>query len=571
MAANNGTIQIDSIADIGTPTNTSDGILTVDSKQPVGSQLSKVPFTGTVDEYLSGEGTFQAINRPPENDIGIPGGPGFMNGICPESIRTAAYTPLAGYDTRVSSTFGNYQYQDGSQVIWRPVFYYKIDANNIYSIKGEQSYATEAEANADGYVMPRAFIDGGTTKRGYFRDKYTNSKNAWGTGFVASSIKNGLPISTNSAHNPIADLTACVGNYNYEAINAAHARDGVDGAVNPNSIWFPVSQFILAAERILQIAHGQAAQGSTYCAWKDDTYNFPKGNNNNALGDTNDSTVSFTSDGYSNCAKAGSGVPFAKTTDNGQECGAVDVNGNMWKISLGLTCIATKAAIEGITSVAAPVFTWTAHGRSVGDYIQLDGITQADWLNFTAKIWVIDTVPTVDTYTLVGAPDATAYAAYDAATDAGTATAGDFYVAKEATAMKDFTSGNTLATDHWGAVGVAAMMDSFVPAFETAYNVNGYEQRFGSGANQVLSGDDSGLGYTLTGLGIPMDSGGVDTAGTNLYGTDYYYQYLRDQLCLLSGGGWASGGDAGVFASNWSLYRDASGPSISLCLACYLE
>jgi hypothetical protein len=63
----------------------------------------------------------------------------------------------------------------------------------------------------------------------------------------------------------------------------------------------------------------------------------PKGCNNNALADTNDSSVTFVGSGYSNCALTGSASNFAKTTHNGQECGIADLNGNMWEIASGFT------------------------------------------------------------------------------------------------------------------------------------------------------------------------------------------------------------------------------------------
>jgi hypothetical protein len=249
------------------------------------------------------------------------------------------------------------------------------------------------EAMANGYAWFRADIDGGKIQAGQFVDKYMFSKNTKGTGYIASSIKNGLPISTAAAHNPIADLTACAGNYYFETINAAHARDGVDGAVNADSIFFEVSRFIQAKLAILSRAHGDASTSIANCAWYNATYNYPKGCNNNALRDQDDGTVLYTSDGYSNCGKTGSGVLFAKTTHNGQDSGIADVNGLMWEVNLGATCIAVTAAIEAITSAATPVFTWTAHGLSVGDYVMPSAITQADWVNFKDKIWKVATVP----------------------------------------------------------------------------------------------------------------------------------------------------------------------------------
>lgn len=290
--------------------------------------------------FKSGKGLL-----PNTNWIGVPGTQGFGVGICPSL--PVGFAEMTGTTDPASENYGNYQYKDGSVMCWIPKFYYKIGtgsngfAVNIIDIKSDREYATRAAAEADGYALHRAFIDGGSVKKGFMVDKYQCSKAAWGAGFIGSSIKNGNPISTASAHNPIADLTAVATNAYFEVVTAAHARDGVDGAVNASSIFFCTTRFIYSALAILSMAHGQAAAGTTYCAWYDGagTTNFPKGNNDNAFGDTNDAAVDFTSDGYAsgNSAKTGSGVPFAKTTHNGQDCGVADLNGNMWEISLGLT------------------------------------------------------------------------------------------------------------------------------------------------------------------------------------------------------------------------------------------
>ena len=243
----------------------------------------------------------------------------------------------------------------------------------------------------------------------------------------------------------------------------------------------------------------------------------------------------------------------------------------MWEINLGATCIASSVAIEAITSAATPVFTWTAHGLNVGSYIQIGSITQADWTNFKDKIWKVATVPNANTFTLETAPDTTGYAAYDAGTDPGTFTGGTFCVAKPETAMKDFTSGNSGATDHWGATGIAAMMEEFVPAFETAYSGNGFGQRFGSGANQVLSEAIFGAAQLLSGLGFPKDKDGIDTTGINAFGKDYYYQYIRNEFCLRSCGNWSYGSDAGAWSVYWNYYRTYSSDNVGSRCAAYAE
>jgi hypothetical protein len=514
---------------------------------------------------FSGDDRRYLLTSPaPVNDIGIAGAPGFGVGICPAADLPAGFTPLAGYLDPTSATYGNYVYTDGSIMVWVPKFYYLIGTGangfpvNWVDVKPASAYANTAAANAAGYALHRAFIDGGAEKSGFFVDKYRVSKNALGAGFVGSSLKGGLPLSTAAAHNPMADLAASGGvNAYYKAIDCAHARDGVDGAVNPASNFFVTSRFIHAALALLSLAHGLAAHGETWCAWYDWTgaKNYPKGCNNNALRDTDDATVVYLTDGYSNCGKTGSGLPFAKTTHNGQECGVADLNGLMYEISLGMTCIAAIAAIEDMSRAAACEITWTNHGLVTGDYVQVNAITQADWVGAKDKIWAI--TKTGDNTFTIPFNSSGFGTAYDAGTDPGTVTKGTFYAAKEAAAMKGFTAGNTLATDHWGAVGVAALMDAFVPVFATAGG-GVFAQRYGSGFNQVFSEAVNGANRLLTGLGLPAAATGLSTGGDNLFGKDYFYQYIVNDLCSISCGYWGDATNAGVWRLNWSYGRTSS-------------
>ena len=507
---------------------------------------------------------YQPAFSPAEavNDIGIPGAAGFGVGICPTP--PAGFTPLSGFYTPTHPNFGNYAYTDGSTMVWIPAFYYLIGtgsnglAVNVVSIRPKSYYSSTANANADGYALHRAFIDGGAEQDGFFVDKYKVSKNALGVGFVCSSIKNGLPLSAAADHNPMGDLTAAGGvNACYKTIDCAHTRDGVDGAVNPASRFFVTSRFIHAALALLSLAHGQASTGATYCAWYDGTgaSNYPKGCNNNNLRDVDDATVVYLTDGYSNCGKTGSGLPFAKTTHNGQECGVADLNGLMSEISLGMTCIATTVAIEGMSRAAACEITWTGHGLNNGDYVQIGAITQADWVGAKDKIFAI--TKTSDNTFTIPFNSAAFGTAYDPVADPGTVIKGIFYAAKSAAAMKSFTSGNALATDHWGAVGVAALMDAFTPPFVTA-NGGALVQRFGNAFNQVLSEAVTGAGWLLAGLGIPAAVTGLSAGGGNLFGKDYFYQYIINDLCALACGSWTDTSLAGLWYLRWYGSRTSS-------------
>lgn len=524
------------------------------------------PLWVTDKKYLCiGDGTINYLIGGVEiNLIGNAGEQGFGVGIAP--ILPENMTPMSNYFVKSSLNYGNYQYADGSIMVWIPKFYYKITAPNSISIKGIDTYATTALANAAGYALHRVFIDGNVEKDGFFVDKYMISKNAWGAGYIGSSLKNGLPISTHADHNPIADLTACAGNYYYEMIKAAHARDGVDGAENASSIFFCCSKFIYSALAMLALAHAQASSATTYCAWYNATYNYPKGCNNNALHDIDDATVEYVADGYSNCGKTGSGTPFAKTTHNGQECGVADLNGLMWEISIGATCIAAGKSITGATQANPCVITIVAHGYSTGDMVMIAGVVGMTELNSKLyKITVID----ADTFSLDGI-DSTGYTAY---TSGGTSTKGTFYVAKQATSMKDFDSGNSGATDHWGATGVAAMMDALAAATVASMfkSGNGFTMRYGSGANQVLDEAVSGEDWVKTGIAVIKSGAAIDGIGTNQFGKDYYYQHIQNELCLVSCGDWDHSTNAGVWYLNWNDYRTLSSNAAGGRFACYPE
>lgn len=264
------------------------------------------------------------------NDIGTPGQPGFGVGIAPEL--PSGMTALPNYTDVLSGNYGNYQYSDGSIMVWVPAFYYKYGtgsnglATNACDIKNIDFFASVTNANTAGYALHRAFYDGGEVKAGFFVDKYLCSNN----GGVASSLRNGAPISSDAANNPVADLDGITSNINASFITAAKLR---------GAGFFCQSIFIFKAMALLSYAHGRAATSTTYCAWYDAAgfINFPKGCNNNALSDANDNSLSFTSSGYSTAALTGSANFPAKTTHNGQVSGVADLNGCMWDVCPGLT------------------------------------------------------------------------------------------------------------------------------------------------------------------------------------------------------------------------------------------
>ena len=474
------------------------------------------------------------------NDIGAPGAAGFGVGICPAV--PSGYTPMAGCTDSSNANYGNHTNSDGSIEVWIPAFYLRIGhaSNATYgvygvnstSIKALSAYPDDATANADGYYLHRAFVNGGSNQLGFFRDKYDCSQN----GTTASSIALAMPLVSGPATGQVG-FSVCTA----RSQTPANAYYGAFAAAKSRSAkHFPESIFIADALCQLSEAHAQASSATTYCAWYSaGSTNYPKGNDNNALHSESDAGVVFTTAGassYPNFAKAGSGVPFAKTTHNGQACGVSDVAGNIYKINPGLTCITASKTITAATQANPVALTITAHGYTTGDVVRIDSVVGMTQLN--GAMFAL-TVVDANTVTL-NAVNGTGFTAY---TSGGTTTKGVFYTLKTSVDIAAVTSGTTLATDHWGATGVAAQFDAVTMNFATTYPNNAYAQRYGNGVNAVFDMSTAN-GRALTMMGMPA-AGGVSASGSNAMGADYFYQYAQDQLCVISRGAWSDGSTAG--------------------------
>jgi hypothetical protein len=364
-----------------------------------------------------------------------------------------------------------------------PAFYYKYGtganglALNVCDIKPFATYADVATANAAGYALHRAFYNGGSIRPGFFRDKYRNSKN----GNIASSLKNGVVLSS--------AIRGGLANTPFSSIGQVDAFYGAIGVARTRGASFhPLTLFQSGAVAMLTNAHASAATGTTYCAWYDATgvKNYPKGNNNNALGDVNDASIAYVWDGnatYAGIGKTGSANFFSKTTHNGQACGVCDTNGLVWNIlPFGLTSNGTNFYL----------------------------------LNISADVNAI-------------------------------------------------TAGNTLATDAWGAAGLAALYTNLGPTYGalTGSNTN---KIFGSAA-QVLSEATSGIAWAMAGAGIPL-LGGV--GGSNQFGNDYMYDARPNELCPSVSGNWDSSGFAGPWAVSCGDSRGTAHDSAGCSSALYL-
>jgi hypothetical protein len=397
------------------------------------------------------------------NDIGTPNSMGFGVGICPSV--PAGFSELIGTRDRLHDNYGNYIHNaSGSIMAWVPAYYIKYGngANglpiNAVDIKPWSFFTDPAQANANGYVVERAFYNGGTLQQGFFYDKFFASNNGSG---VAASIKNGIPLSSSPANNGFATLNGAPANNYGEAVAAAKTR-GTD--------FFCSTRFMRISLAKIALAQAWFADGPHVCAWidEDGITSFPKGCNNNALGDINDPMVVYLGTGYLNAPRTGSATHFARTTHNGQANGVADLNGCMQAIEIGLTSNNTN-----------------------------------------------------------------------------------FFALRTSVDVKTLTAGNTLATDAWGAAGIAANYDDLGGTFRVLNN-SVLNKPYGNAA-QMFSNNSTGNAWQGDGLGIPLVSG-----GTNLFGSDFLYDFRLNDLCPVSGGTWSANLGAGIWAWTMNTLRDDS-------------
>jgi hypothetical protein len=291
--------------------------------------INSESLLGSGDIEITGGGVSTGL-------VGSQGEQGFGVGVYP-TVLPSGFTALAGYNDPADVNYGNYQTTNGSIMVFVPRFYYRFGHEdspryatygaNALDIVGVDTYASEAAANADGYAMHRAFKDGGQDKVGFFIDKYLASKDSNNLN-ICVSIANAHPISLTSDGNytPSSNMAGCSG----------ILADAVVLGRTRGTNFHCASAFQYSALALLSLAHGQASSNTTYCAWYDATHNFPKGCNNGALADINDSSVTYAVS-YLAKPKTRATANFAKTTHNGQESGVADLNGSLGQILLGVT------------------------------------------------------------------------------------------------------------------------------------------------------------------------------------------------------------------------------------------
>ena len=301
------------------------------------------------------------------NNIGIAGTLGFGVGVCNPSKLPSEVVEMTGTRVVGHDNYGNYMcVADSSIMVYIPKFYY-----SIITFQTDSNYIEISSLPKTGYVLHRAFIDGGVEKDGFFVDKYKwcLTNDTWNgatqlTG-IASSRKGSNPISSNNASKRDS-VNGYAGSFSNCKSNSQSPADDYSGgfavAKSRGNNFMMITAFQQSALAMLSLAQGIKSSDTSVTKWYDATNNFPKGNNNSGK-DINDASVTFTActDNYwktRNEARLNGGANrLDKTTHNGQMNGVADLNGNQWEIMAGYTYLNSVRWLYK-TSVTASAVTY---------------------------------------------------------------------------------------------------------------------------------------------------------------------------------------------------------------------
>ena len=266
-----------------------------------------------------------------------PGEMGFGVGPYPgDDLADLGLQAMDGTDDPKSAYFGNYERIDGKGVmVFIPAFCYSFEPSeipsNVTSSSGfgfkwfsEFDY-NEQKANDAGYILHEAFLDGTDTKSGFFIAKYLMSKGI-------KSVKGGIPISLCSSGSDVPSIAEGHG-------ATGQAWDALTLSKTWGTGYNCASVYMYSALAMLSLVHGWHAKSTDVCAWYDaeGTTNYPKGCNNNMLGDCDDTTVLYSHGDrlLPNKPNTGSANQIDKTTHNGRISGVCDLNGCINEVAIG--------------------------------------------------------------------------------------------------------------------------------------------------------------------------------------------------------------------------------------------
>jgi hypothetical protein len=476
---------------------------------------STVIFTDSAAQLktIDALGNVTMLGATQINNIGVPGRLGFGVGICPPETLAAynaansgdeVYALPGAYDIN-SDNYGNYICaKDASIMVWVPFCWVK---RNPWDVKPEGYFANEAAANAAGYMLPRVFVNGtagvATIKKGIFMDKYGASL----TGITAADL---------DASGSLADkgVLSSIKNGNPISSVVDTQRKLVTGSDNlyagsfsncRNNSQTPVDAYYGGFAAI-------KSRGSNFHIMsvfaRALLFDLTKAHQTAAVG------VTF-------CAWNGVAPYFPKGNNN---YGA-DYNdsGVTWAAVTGMDAY-WSARNEARRCGGGTPFNKTTHNGQASGVCDING-----------NQWIF----------LQGL----------------TSSGSTMYILKDTVDIKTVTGGNSGATDHWGATGIAAMFEQITPDLSGAD-----ASRLGDGTNEVFDGstDRTSEAYKIGSALLCKAASSYSAGGSTAYGNDYYYNALADNLAPVGFGAWGYIGDAGVGALYLASHRATANRHVSV-------
>jgi hypothetical protein len=312
--------------------------------------------------------------------IGLPGLRGFGVGCCPPELLPGDMDVLPGTYDRFSPNYGNYIHLPSASIVcFLPAHSIELQAPGT----GNQAFLTRVVISSGNSALAKTFRNGGEELAGVFVDKYQGS-NCRADGSGRPNTTDGLPgtlpstggiLASRPLHWPVSAIAPsgttrspfsyCDSNALNPAITTPPANNlgGVWQLCQTRGVnWHPVPMWTRIHLGYLALAHAQAlldtngipiANSTDNAAWMDVAPYSPKGNNNNGS-DVNKTSLVFSRTdvqgsnvvngfageswrAFTGAARIGTLSAVEHTTHNGQLCGIVDVNGNQWDITPGLT------------------------------------------------------------------------------------------------------------------------------------------------------------------------------------------------------------------------------------------
>jgi hypothetical protein len=319
--------------------------------------------------------------------IGLAGLMGFGVGCCPPELLPADTAPLPGTEDRFSPNYGTYIHLPSASIqCFIPAHYMDVQAPGNTDAPAYGTKVVISSTQSGDAVLPKAFQNDDGNLAGVFIDKYQGSNclpdgsglpnhtNGPGgtplTGGIFASRPLQWPVSAATKDSGGTDFNSPFSLCNSTALNGAATTpsDNLGGvwalSKTRGADFAPIPIWVRSQIAFLSLAHAQAlldtngdpiSGATTNAAWMDVAPYAPKGNNNNAGADVNKTSLVFArtdltgangsgfagrnSRAFTGAARISGASAVEHTTHNGQLSGIVDVNGNQWDTTPGLTCV----------------------------------------------------------------------------------------------------------------------------------------------------------------------------------------------------------------------------------------